>query len=89
MQRVPECGSPGPRAPRPWIIALFIVPVVCGPAGADVVIRQRTVSESFPAFDETLVKKLEGRYGDGRTRIQLEAFSGTVQLLGCTETTEE
>ena len=59
MQRVPECGSPGPRAPRPWIIALFIVPVVCGPAGADVVIRQRTVSESFPAFiPDTVMRTL-------------------------------
>jgi hypothetical protein len=73
MQRVPECGSPGPRAPRPWIIALFVVPAVCGPAGADVTIRQRTVSESFPAFTPDTVMRTLIVAGD---RSRTEALRG-------------
>jgi DUF4097 and DUF4098 domain-containing protein YvlB len=51
------------------------------------------IETSFPLSIDgpvnTLVKKLEGRYGDGRVQIQLEAFSGAVKLLGCTGNTED
>jgi hypothetical protein len=73
MQRVPESGSPGPRAPRPWIIAVLVVLAVSGPAGADVVVRQRSVSESFPAFaPDSLARTLIVAGDRSRTEDRLD-----------------
>jgi len=50
MHRTPFIGASGRRSPREWLPALFLALLLASSAGADVVVKEKTVSEGLSGF---------------------------------------
>jgi len=81
MHRVPGFTASGRRSPREWLPALILTLLLASSAGADVVIREKSVSEGLGGFGNGTVARTVIMAGD-KSRSEDEAtYTGRFKTL--------